>query len=208
MNPDWLTQLAPAHAPSAPGWWPPAPGWWVLGLLLAVSVVLLVRAVRDPRRALRKAALRQLQVIRASDADGAAVARATQNLIRRYALAVFGYGKVARLTGEDWLQFVVDRGGEALAGAPGRSMLAAAFGNVGAADERSQWTAGAEGFIKHARVGVSKGARAKRAPLAASGGPPRQAWGARQAATPERPDGTLAEAAGRDERRPGRWGRQ
>lgn len=151
MNPDWLTKLAPAHAPAAAGWWPPAPGWWVLGLVLVALVVLLVRTLRDPRRGLRKAALRQLQIIRASDADGAAVARATQNLIRRYALAVFGHGKVARLTGDAWLQFVVDGGGEALAGAPGRSMLAAAFGNVGASDDRAQWTAGAEGFIKRAR---------------------------------------------------------
>jgi hypothetical protein len=149
MNPDWLTQLAPAHAPAAPGWWPPAPGWWVLGLLLVALTVLLVRILRDPRRALRKAALRQLQVIRASDADGAAVARATQNLLRRYALAVFGYGRVAKLTGEDWLQFVVDAGGTALAGAPGRSMLTAAFGNVGT-DDREQWAAGAEGFINQA----------------------------------------------------------
>jgi uncharacterized protein DUF4381 len=157
MNPDWLTQLAPAHPPSAPGWWPPAPGWWVLGALLVTLIVLLVRTLRDPRRALQRAALRQLQVIRASDADGAAVARATQNLIRRYALAVFGHGRVARLTGEAWLKFVVDAGGEALAGAPGRTMLAAAFGNVGAADERELWTAGAEGFIKRAGAAGGRG---------------------------------------------------
>jgi hypothetical protein len=123
-----------------------------LGLLLTTLVVLLVRMLRDPRRALRKAAMRQLQIIRASDADGAAVARATQNLLRRYALAVFGHGKVARLTGEAWLNFVVNAGGEALTGAPGRSMLAAAFGHVGASDDRAQWTAGAEGFIKRARA--------------------------------------------------------
>ena len=173
MNPDWLTQLAPAHAPAAPGWWPPAPGWWVLGLILVALVVLAVRTLRDPQRALRKSALRQLQIIKASDADGAAVARATQNLIRRYALAVFGQAAVARLTGDAWLQFVVDGGGAALAGAPGRSMLAAAFGNVGAADERAQWTAGAEGFIKRARAG------------------------ARQSAPTGHPQGTVANEAGR-----------
>ena len=93
--------------------------------------------------------MRQLRVIRASDADGAAVARATQNLIRRYALEVFGREQVDRLTGESWLNFVTSAGGEALAGAPGRSMLAAAFGNT-SADDREQWIAGAEGFIKKA----------------------------------------------------------
>jgi hypothetical protein len=162
MNQDWLTQLAPDHAPAAVGWWPPAPGWWVVTVLCIALVVGVVRVLRDPRRALRRAAMRQLQVIRVSDADGAAVARATQNLIRRYALAVFGRERVAKLTGEAWLSFVMDAGGDALAGAPGRSMLAAAFGNSGA-DDRVQWIAGAEGFIKRA----GKGHR----PPALGGGP-------------------------------------
>jgi len=155
MNPDWLTQLAPSHAPAAVGWWPPAPGWWILGLLCILLVSFYVWKLRDPRRAQRRAAMRQLGVIRASDADGAAVARATENLIRRYALEVFGRERVARLTGEAWLNFVMNAGGDALAGAAGRSMLTAAFGNSGA-DDREQWIAGAEGFIR--RAGKRRGA--------------------------------------------------
>jgi hypothetical protein len=149
MSADWLNQLAPGHAPEAVGWWPPAPGWWIVTFLAVVTAAALWWWLRQPGRAPRRAALRQLEVIRASDADGAAVARATQNLIRRYALAVFGREQVARLTGERWLQFVIDAGGDALAGAPGRSLLAAAFGNH-AQDDREQWIAGAEGFIKRA----------------------------------------------------------
>jgi Domain of unknown function (DUF4381) len=149
MNPNWLKQLAPSHAPAAAGWWPPAPGWWIVGLLSILLVGFLIWTLRDPRRAPRRAAMRQLRVIRASDADGAAVARATQNLIRRYALEVFGHERVARLTGEAWLNFVMAAGGDALAGAPGRSMLAAAFSNRGA-DDREQWIAAAEGFIRRA----------------------------------------------------------
>jgi hypothetical protein len=152
MNQDWLAQLAPAHAPAAVGWWPPAPGWWVLGVLCVLLTAALIWTLLDPRRALRRAAIRQLQVIRASDADGPAVARATQNLIRRYAVEVFGRDRVARLTGEEWLSFVMDCGGDELAGAPGRSMLAAAFGNQ-ASDDREQWFAAAEGFIKRAGRG-------------------------------------------------------
>ena len=34
VTPDWLAQLAPAHAPPPAGWWPLAPGWWVLLMLL------------------------------------------------------------------------------------------------------------------------------------------------------------------------------
>lgn len=157
---NWLTQLAPAHAPAAAGWWPPAPGWWAIALLCVLVVVFLVWKLRDPRRALRRAAMRQLQVIRASDADGAAVARATENLLRRYALEVFGRERVARLTGEAWLNFVMNAGGDALAGAPGRSMLAAAFGNTGA-DDREQWIAGADGFIRRAGKGRMAGESAR-----------------------------------------------
>jgi len=101
--------------------------------------------------------MRELRVIRASDADGPAVARATQNLIRRYALEVFGRDRVARLTGEEWLSFVMNAGGGALAGAPGRSLLAAAFSNKGS-DDREEWFAAAEGFIK--RAGATRHARA------------------------------------------------
>jgi hypothetical protein len=125
-----------------------------LALLAVVTAGLLWRWLSQPERGPRRAALRQLKIIRASDADGAAVARATQNLIRRYALAVFGHERVARLTGERWLQFVIDAGGDALAGAPGRSLLAAAFGNH-AQDDREQWFDGAEAFIRRARRGAT-----------------------------------------------------
>jgi hypothetical protein len=149
MKQDWLAQLSPAHAPAAVGWWPPAPGWWALGLLCVLLMVALVWKLLDPRRKLRRMAMRELRVIRTSDADGPAVARATQNLIRRYAIEVFGRDRVARLTGEEWLDFMMRAGGGALAGAPGRSMLAAAFGNAGS-DDREQWFAAAEGFIRRA----------------------------------------------------------
>jgi hypothetical protein len=123
-------------------------------LLIVLVVTTVWWWLRQPGRGLRRAALRQLELIRASDADGAAVARATENLIRRYALAVFGHDRVARLTGEPWLRFVVDAGGDALAGGPGRSLLAAAFGNHDF-DDREQWLAAAEGFIRRA-PGVAK----------------------------------------------------
>ncbi len=149
MNSDWLKQLAPEHAPTPPGWWPPAPGWWAVALICILLAGGMVWWMRDPRRALRRTALRQLRLIGTSDADGAAVARAIQNLMRRYALAVFGHDRVAKLTGESWLSFVIAHGGVPLAGAAGRSMLTTAFGNH-VDDERQQWLAGAEGFIRRA----------------------------------------------------------
>lgn len=149
MSSNWLSQLAPDHAPAPPNAWPPAPGWWVVAVLTLIAIALLARWWRDPQRRARRMALQELQHIRASDGDGAAVARAIQNLLRRYALAVFGRQRMARLTGEAWLQFVAAEGGEALSGHVGRSMLSTAFGNH-STDERDQWTAGAEGFIRRA----------------------------------------------------------
>ncbi len=156
MNPDWLQQLAPEHAPNPPGWWPPAPGWWGVALLCLLLTIIFVWWARNPWRALRKTALRQLQSIGASDADGAAVARAIQNLLRRYALMMFGHGRVAKLTGESWLQFVISHGGDKLAGPAGRSLLTAAYGNH-VNDDREQWLAGARDFVKRASPRVRGG---------------------------------------------------
>jgi Domain of unknown function (DUF4381) len=149
MSSSWLDQLAPAHAPAAPGWWPPAPGWWGLAVFAVVLSAMLISWLRSPRRALRRSALRQLRRIQASEADGTAVARAVQNLLRRYALQVFGHEATASLTGEPWLEFVVSQGGTPLAGSPGRSLLTAAYGNHDQ-DDRREWLQAAERFIKRA----------------------------------------------------------
>ena len=156
MSPDWLAQLAPAHAPPRVGWWPPAPGWWAVTLCLLVLLTLLVRSLRSHGRALkahgpalRHSALAELRLIRHSDGDAPAVARALQSLMRRYAVAVFGQERVAKLTGEAWLEFVVSEGGTAFAGAPGRSLLVAAFGNH-STDDVEQWLTAAESFIRRA----------------------------------------------------------
>jgi hypothetical protein len=196
MNADWLKQLAPEHAPAAVSWWPPAPGWWVLGVLVVVTAAALWWWLRQPERAPRRAALRQLKIIKASDADGAAVARATQNLIRRYALAVFGRERVARLTGERWLQFVIDGGGDALAGAPGRSLLAAAFGNHDQ-DEREQWIAGAEAFIRRARNNPRRNRAARVSEDASKSAPERRRGAATAAPAPRTLSGVDASASGR-----------
>jgi hypothetical protein len=156
MSPSWLSQLAPDHAPPPAGWWPPAPGWWAISALALVLLVLLFRGLRSRGRAVRRSALKELRLIRRSDGDGPAVARAIENLMRRYAVAVFGQARVAKLTGEAWLEFVVSQGGTALAGTPGRSLLVAAFGNH-PSDDREQWLSAAETFIKRATTSERKG---------------------------------------------------
>ena len=160
MNSDWLSQLAPEHAPPAPGWWPLAPGWWaVLGLMLAIAVVFVCwrKWWRDPHAEARRAALRELQQIRASDDDGPVVARAIENLMRRYAMAVFGRQRVSRLAGNSWLGFVTGEAG--IPNSSGESLLAAAFGNS-PHDQRNEWIATADAFVR-------KSARKRRARKAA-----------------------------------------
>ena len=158
MNTSWLAELAPEHAPSPPGWWPPAPGWWLLaavGIGAAVGGFLWWRSA--PRK-LRRAAMRELLQIDPTGADPAAVAREIQNLLRRYALALFGPESVARLSGEEWLRFLADRGGASFAGPVGRSLLSASYGaKLTDADlaDHSAWFAAAKTFVRRAtRRGV------------------------------------------------------
>ncbi len=82
--------------------------------------------------------------------DLVASARAIESLLRRFAMAVFGPARVARLTGDAWLAFVAAQGGSQLAGDAGRSLLATAFGGS-ASDDRDCWLAGADAFVRQAR---------------------------------------------------------
>ncbi len=147
MNPNWLNELAPARAPPPPGWWPPAPGWWVLAALAVALAGGALWLWRTPRRRLRRAALRELRRIGSTDADLRHSARAIENLLRRYAMAVFGRERVARLAGEAWLAFLGTEGGAPLAGESGRHLLSTAFGGE-AYDERPSWLAGADTFVR------------------------------------------------------------
>jgi len=146
LNSDWLTQLAPAHAPPAPGWWPPAPGWWGLALLLGLVAAALVYGFRRPTARLRRAALRELKRLEDGPNDDVRLAGELERLMRRYAIAVHGREATARLAGLAWLDFVVAHGGRELAGEAGQSLLRAAYGSPVPAD-RARWLKGARGFL-------------------------------------------------------------
>jgi hypothetical protein len=163
MDNDWLAQLAPEHAPLVPAWWPPAPGWWVLAVLLLAIIVGAIIWWRQPRRRLRRVALRELRRLQSFDADIAQTARRVQNLLRRYALAMFGPDRVARLSGDAWLQFVAARGAASLGGRLGRSLLAASFGakvTDDQAQDRDAWCLEAEKFLRRAVQNDERSGRA------------------------------------------------
>lgn len=148
--PEWLAQLAPAHAPPPLGWWPPAPGWWGLAALLLVAIAVLVWRWSDPALRLRRHAGKALRAIEQDAAlEPAARARALEDLLRRYAVARCGRAEVARLSGEAWLAFLAARGGAAFAGEAGRGMLRLCYGGQGAFDAAALFPA-AKSFLKRA----------------------------------------------------------
>jgi uncharacterized protein DUF4381 len=156
MSSDWLAQLASEHAPPPPGWWPLAPGWWVLLGLLVLFAALFFgwrRWWRDPHAKLRRAALRELREIEARDDDGPAIARAIEDLMRRYALAVFGRERVASLAGNGWLGFVA---GEAGTSAPGEAgMSAPSKAGMSAPGEAGTSAPGETGMSAPGEMGMS-----------------------------------------------------
>lgn len=150
MKPDWLSQLAPAHAPPPPGIWPPAPGWWVLAILISMLIAALVYRQRRPDVRLRRIALLELRVLETSALDDIQLAHRLEHLLRRYAVARFGRDVVASLAGERWISFIVAHGGVAWEGETGANLLRIAYGGTALAD-RANWLAGAYAFIRGAR---------------------------------------------------------
>ena len=146
MSQDWLTRLAPPHAPAPAGWWPPAPGWWILAVILISSIAAFFYWKSKTR--LRRIALQELKKLESS--DDIVLAKGLENLLRRYAIARFGRDQVAMLSGERWTNFVVEHGGAGWSEEAGKSLLCIAYGGIAKA-HRESWIAGARDFIRERR---------------------------------------------------------
>lgn len=110
-----LDQLKDIHLPSPILSWPWAPGWWILLslalLLMAALVVFLLRHLQKNRY--RQVALRELKTLEKDfkhqqDFSAATLAELSQ-LLRRCALHRYGSQEVARLSGDQWLQFLQNK---------------------------------------------------------------------------------------------------
>jgi hypothetical protein len=146
-NPNWLSQLAPAHAPPALGWWPLAPGWWVLLALLIIAIAVALYLYFQPQRRMRRLALRELKRLADNTDEPHLLARDLEHLMRRFAMMRFGREQIALLSGDAWIAFVVAHGGKEFAGASGTNLLRLAFGGQATADS-ALWLAGARAFFK------------------------------------------------------------
>ena len=109
-------QLRDIHLPAPPDFWPPAPGWWLLAgltlILTAAAGFALWRRLRLYRQRQRiLAMLDRLEAGSAGEATPELLAQLS-DLIRRLALARFPRHQIASLTGDDWLRFLDDSGGE------------------------------------------------------------------------------------------------
>ncbi len=116
MSPSTQTalQLRDIHLPAEPGWWPPAPGWWIVAILL---LVLLAWASRIALRRYRLHRQRQRLLARLdalARSDGTLTPEAVaeiSTLLRRLALMRYPRQRVAALTGNEWLRFLDETGG-------------------------------------------------------------------------------------------------
>lgn len=124
-NPQQVLQLRDIHLPGAPAFWPPAPGWWlVAAVLLALLAWLTVAVLRRYliRRQCKRlfSALARLEHRLASERTPDALAQISV-LLRRLALMRFPRQQVAALTGNAWLRFLDESGGNGrFAEGPGR----------------------------------------------------------------------------------------
>lgn len=150
MNKDWLQQLAPAHALPEPGMWPLAPGWWAVLVLLLLFAALYGYWYRRPVLRMRRLAIRELEILQRHTHEDTQLAASLQDLMRRYAIAVYGRETVASLAGEEWLAFIVTHGGTELTGETGQSLLRAAYGSH-MLGERAAWLRGVHGFLRGRR---------------------------------------------------------
>ena len=131
-NPQQAFQLRDIHLPGAPAFWPPAPGWWLaaaalLALLAWLTVVALRRYHIRRRRRRMLCALASVEHALAGESTPDALAQVSV-LLRRLALMRFPRQQVASLTGNAWLRFLDESGGNGrFTEGPGRVLAAGPY---------------------------------------------------------------------------------
>ncbi len=128
-----LQDLHDIVVPTPVSWLPPAPGWYALGLtvllfLLWGAAVLHRRWRRNAYRRQALAELARLQHALATDRTAPLLLPRLSELLKRTALAAYGRGQAASLSGQPWLDFL-DRccGSPLFEGENGRLLLLGSY---------------------------------------------------------------------------------
>ncbi|MEZ9155726.1 DUF4381 domain-containing protein [Vibrio sp. F13] len=97
--------LSPVIAPDAPTWWPLAWGWWavVITVITLISLVFFILKRRKNNQQAKQEALSYFS--NSPSQDGLSPSKA-QDIVRQAALSYFPRGKIAGLSGDDWLTFL------------------------------------------------------------------------------------------------------
>ena len=106
-----LSGLRDIHIPVAPSWWPPAVGWWIVmgGVLtgLITGLIMFRGWYGNPRQY----ALRELKKTYERTPNVVLLARQISVLLKRVVLVQYPRTKVATLTDEKWVDFLVQKTG-------------------------------------------------------------------------------------------------
>jgi hypothetical protein len=138
-----LQNLHDIVVPAPVSWLPPAPGWYALGLTLLLLVLwgAFVWYRRWKRNAYRREALAELTHIENTLAgDGAAhlLLPRLPELLKRTAIAAYGRGEVASLSGKSWIDFLDHSIGKPLfSGENGKLLLDCSYGSAALLDNVS-----------------------------------------------------------------------
>lgn len=104
-----LSGLRDIHIPVEPSWWPPAIGWWMVVGLLVLGGIGFVFMFWFWWSGPRQYALRELkQAYRRTD-NPVVLARRMSELFKRIALIRYPRKRVAALSEEDWMRFLLTK---------------------------------------------------------------------------------------------------
>lgn len=118
-DPGSLQNLHDIVSPPPVSWLPPAPGWYALGfsLFLLCGWFAAQQYMVWKRNKYRREALIELDELKNQLADSAEyqlLLPQLPQLVKRTAIAAYGRGVVASLTGDDWLEFLDKTGAASL----------------------------------------------------------------------------------------------
>jgi len=110
--PEQSLELRDIHLPAEPGWFPPAPGWWLVlaAVLLGAVLVYFLIKYRKKQARFRQEAISLIEelLIRHENRElpaPEAIASISATL-KRVAITLYGREQVAKLSGQDWLDFL------------------------------------------------------------------------------------------------------